>query len=437
MAATSIWKSYGLDNEFRRLVGDTPSFLDPHPTGEARRVISATNAFAADAYSLPGGIDSRVREIYPSLMELSRESCYLSEANLEKMASDICKPQLQFPPTRTHYAPVDEPFAMGSPVAFPRPSESKTSPRVDTCSVYRPDYLNSDHPDRYLTADYPKGRYSTGDYPKERYPMTHLPMYQSVDRFATKGSGTTGLHGNIFDAENYRTRTFANPTTTGYNPPGGFNTTNTGYNQQGGFTTTTTGYNPPSGFNTTTTGYIPTTGIEHTTFTPINPRRGEFNFHRDFLSAFQPESEPRNDYRAMQTPVVDLGTRKKETTNIDTMVSPFPWERNMEAHRSSDAACTPRGKYALGSEQRYPSYISGRGNNVHSSATRRLRRFDDPLEMFDASQPPRVTTAGAVSDFVLRDFARSPLRSLMRDSDHSYGYKASHMTPRTLYHGLI
>ncbi|ORM40148.1 uncharacterized protein BXIN_1230 [Babesia sp. Xinjiang] len=371
MAATAIWKNFRLDNEYRRLMGDSPFVLDSRPNGEGRRVVSATNVFAADAYALPLGTDAKLRELYPSLVELSRESCYMPESRLEKMAAELCKPRyLPTAPTVPRYFPTTEPFVMDSPIPRSRQADLRLSPRLDSSSLRRPDYLRS-------------------EYGRERTNIGQATLYQSVDRFPTRAAHVPYSNGNIFDVDTYRTGVFD--------------------------------HGP--------------TGLNHVAFTPLDPIRHDFNFDGEFLSAFKPEGEPGNDYRAIQTPIPDYGTRKGHTNNLDTLVSPFPWEKNMDIHRTNEFTCTPRNRLHDTSEQRYPSYISGRSNQYNGSVAGPFRRFDEPMGIFD-SMPPRINT-GVVSDFVLRDFARSPLRSLMRDSDHSYGYKHSHMTPRALYHNLI
>ncbi|GBE58916.1 phosphoglucomutase, putative [Babesia ovata] len=376
MAATAIWKSFHLEEEYRRLMGDRASTLESYPSGEGRRVIAATNVFASDPYALPHGTDAKVRELYPSLVELSRESCYVSEVSLEKMATELRSSSAYVPSViAARSLPPIEPFVMASPVVTRRMRpEPRLSARQEHQTVIRPDYLRSD----------------TGRLPGARVSDV---LNESVDRFATNNTTLVG-NGNIFDSDSYR---------------------------RGGLGST----------------ILPN---DQSTLTPVRPQRSQFNFQKEFLSAFQPGVESGNDYGALETPVVERATSNNQTMNVDTLVSPFPWEKSANLARTQDFGYTPRGRTGEASEQKYPSYLSGDANRTSGSVVRPLRRIEDPISLFDSIRPRMMsgTATHGGRDSATAGFSlRSPIRSLMRDSDHSYGYKNSHTTPRSLYHNLL
>ncbi|EDO08234.1 hypothetical protein BBOV_III006730 [Babesia bovis T2Bo] len=437
MAATSLWRSYRLDSEFNRVIGDI-SALDSVVGGEARRVIAATKVFAADSYALPGIVDSKVRELYPRLMDLSRESCYISESALEGLAKDICKPRPKYvvpddirvnrlSPTYqgSYVAPCGLGDNIGNPSGYVVPSVSGLQsgntttifpPYNNITSVHTTDMLTGNKlganlnsaaigrsDDFLMKSPLPHNRGRGSPVSREDLTSIRRPDYlnsehykdrvvdagfRGTDLFGSR-SGVSGLldNCNIFDADSYR-----------------------GHNFDGAG------------------------AVDTASRTPMKSNSGDFNFHREFMSAFQPESEPRTDYHALNTPVADLESRKKDVN--DGLVSPFPWERNMDAKRMSDVGLTSVDRVNDSIDGPYPSYISGRGNNGATPGGFRGYVFDDPMNMFDGSVPSRINKHSA-DDFVLRDVAKSPLRSLMRDSDHSYGYKGSYLTPRVLYHSLL
>ncbi|CDR96842.1 hypothetical protein, conserved [Babesia bigemina] len=377
MAATAIWKSFHLEEEYRRLMGDRAAALECYPSGEGRRVIAATNVFASDPYALPHGTDARVRELYPSLVELSRESCYVSEVGLEKMAAELrSSGTYAASMAAPRSLPPIEPFMMSSPAVTRRMRpEPRLSTRPEPQSVVRPAYLRSD----------------TGRMPGTR---ANDVLNESVDRFATNAAATLVGNCNIFDTDSYRRGALGSS--------------------------------------------IPLN--EQSLLTPVRAPRSQFNFQKEFLSAFQPGVESGNDYGALETPVVDRAASNNATVNVDTLVSPFPWEKSANLARAQEFGYTPRGRAGEASEQKYPSYLSGDLNRANGSVVRPLRRVEDPVSLFDSTRPRRIssTVAPGGRDSSATGFnVRSPLRSLMRESDHSYGYKNSHTTPRSLYHNLL
>ncbi|KAK1933113.1 hypothetical protein X943_002213 [Babesia divergens] len=361
MAAIAIWKRFGLEEEYRKLMGAGALSTDGYPTGEGRRVVSATNVFATDPYSLPPGADAQLVALYPKLAELSRESCYISELGLEKMAADIRSrmPHRRSPVSESQNTLV-EPFSVGSPVARRQMEDTKPSPALDTFSY---------KPNSYLDTDRNRDNNARSGY----------LVHESVDRLAPKLNCGPISNGNIFDGDSCRSRVFGYGTTG--NPP-----------------------NPRF----------------------ANEQNDNFNFQKEFLSAFQPGVESKNDYEMIETPVIDKGVKKANPYNAGTLVSPFPWEQSLDAQRSGARRYTPRARIPEASEQRYPSYISRGASHISSVPnSRQFNRVDEALNLFDSSRPPR--------DFS----ARSPIRSIMRDSEHSYGYKNSKSSPTTLYHNFL
>ncbi|KAK1444545.1 hypothetical protein BgAZ_104510 [Babesia gibsoni] len=361
MAAAAIWRKYGLEEECHRFIGDGATNLHGYANGEGRRVVSATSVFSTDAYKIPTGANAKVFELYPKLSELSKESCYISEAILERMASEISDRRIYEPvKVIVDRKPWVEPFTVASPVVQHKPVEIETSHSTERLS-YKP------------LEQAPKG--FVGGYSSK---SEYTPL-QSADRVVPKPTYGPISNGNIFDGESHRSRMF-----------------------------------PPS------------TRHDIHTYTPMNAKKDNFNFQREFLSAFKPDDDTKNDYGALDTPVVDMDARKIPSSNAETLVSPFPWERNLEAQRMVQPTFTPQNRIPEASEYRYPSYISRGFSKAPSVAERRsFNVMEEPMHMFDASRP-------------IRDFnPKSPIRSIMRDSTHSYGYRNVRSTPTAMYHNFI
>ncbi|GIX61012.1 phosphoglucomutase, putative [Babesia caballi] len=369
MAATAIWKNFRLEDEYRRLMGDKAAVYEPYAGLEGRRVVSATNVFAADAHALPSAADLRLRELYPRLVELSRESCYVSESTLKKMATELrTDPSYAVPPAAPPYVPAAEPCMMGTPTPRTGLREAPLLLATDAPSVHAPTYLQSDNKRDFAA-------------------QSDTLFYNSVDRLGTRRTYDPIINGSFLDSESVRPRAL--------------------------------------GLNKTTTELV------HVT--PVNARQRDFGLPVDFLSAFQAGGEPRNDYGELETPIVEKALTKSPLPKAESLVSQFSFEKSVDATLADETAFTPRARAPRASEVNYPSYVSKRMSNGSAYVPGRFQHDVEIGNLFDTSCPPRVSL-----DYGGRDFnLNSPIRSIMRESNNSYGFKNSHTTPRALFHNLL
>ncbi|UKJ89792.2 hypothetical protein MACJ_003046 [Theileria orientalis] len=367
MSAALIWKRCRLDDELNKLRNFDVSDSDKLVCNDAKNVIISSNCFNNDIYSLPPGIDSKIKELYPLLQQVQYESANLTDYDLERMAERI-----KFSET-THYEDLTA-----------RCFDASEDPFNHT---YFPDYVLPSNQNNLFDMSYEK--------PSDFEYKTPASMYRNDMRNSYCYESGCGLSAdrrtscaNVFPSTNL----FSNSTyRSQYNTPGYYNSS----------------YNIDSSKFLETPMNMKYKQVRDTVYGNKNTYNNEsassnrgFDYKNEFLTAFQPGNEYKNDYTTVETPMVDI-TR----TNNDDFVPSFPWESELNDQFNTNS--NENGKF-------YDSLYNN--SNLQSNdrlSTKRDYLFSDRKSFANFSP-------------------NSPLRSFINE-DVNYNYNID-STPRRPYY---
>ncbi|BAM41979.1 conserved hypothetical protein [Theileria orientalis strain Shintoku] len=368
MSAALIWKRCRLDDELNKLRKYDMSDADTFVCNDAKNVINLSNCFKNDLYSLPPGFDSKLKELYPLLQQVHYESANLTDYELERMAERI-----KFSET-THY----EDLGTGR-------FDSSEDPFNHT---YFPDYVLPSNQNNLFDKSYEKPSDFEYKTPASIY-RTNMRNGSGHDSGCGMSVDRSASYGNLFPSNNlFSSSTYKSQ----YNTPGYYNSS---YNVNSSKFLETPANMKYKQVRDTVYGHKNTYNNES-----VDSNRG-FDYKNEFLTAFQPGNEYKNDYTTVETPMVDMS----RANNNDDFVASFPWERELNEQFITNANQN---------ENYYDSlYANSNFQSNDGLSTKRDYLFSDGKSFANFSP-------------------NSPLRSFMND-DVNYKYHIE-PTPRRPYY---